>query len=180
MLKTPIITNKQKLPSPVTRDNDSDEIYKEATAEPPDGRPSQVLHRTPEETFSQVQGFSSPPQDTQAFPTSQFVDANAALSEEVEDEEKEGVWGYLFPLDTRHGGRCVVLKKRSPCPMPDDVAGTLSKKQGGASALKQEQSFEKSKIKGVPSGGYLIGRHPECGESPSCIAHMYSHCCDHY
>ncbi|KAI4861697.1 checkpoint kinase 2-like protein [Hypoxylon rubiginosum] len=162
LLKTPIVTNKQQLPSPLTHPTDSDELYKEPTAEPPDGRPSQVTHRTPEETFSQLQGFSSPPQDTQAFPTSQFVDANAALSDEVEDEEKEGVWGYLFPLDTRHGGRCVVLKKRTSCPMPDDVTSILPKKQGGATALKQEEIFEKSKIKGIPSGGYLIGRHPEC------------------
>ncbi|KAI1097650.1 Pkinase-domain-containing protein [Jackrogersella minutella] len=161
-LKTPVITNKQKLPSPVTYQNESDELYKEPTAEPPDGRPSQVTHRTPEETISQAQGFSSPPQDTQAFPTSQYLDANAALSDEVEDEEKEGVWGYLFPLNTTHGGRCVVLRKRSTCAKTDDAASVLSKKQSGGSALKQEESFEKSKIKGVPSGGYLIGRHPEC------------------
>ncbi|KAI1390203.1 Pkinase-domain-containing protein [Hypoxylon trugodes] len=161
-LKTPVITNKQKLPSPVTHPSDSDGLYKEATAEPPDGRPSQVTHRTPEETFSQAQILSSPPQDTQAFPTSQFVDANAALSDEVEDEEKEGVWGYLFPLDLRHGGRCVVLRKRSTCPMSEDIAGVLTKKQSGTSALKQEENFEKSKIKGIPSGGFLIGRHPEC------------------
>ncbi|OTB07569.1 hypothetical protein M426DRAFT_317881 [Hypoxylon sp. CI-4A] len=161
--KTPVITNQQKLPSPVTHPTDSDELYKEPTVEPPEGRPSQVTHRTPEETFSQV--LSSPPQDTQAFPTSQFIEANAALSEEVEDEEKEGVWGYLFPLDTRYGGRCVVLKKRCTCPEPNDIAGVLNKKQIGSaddSALKQEESFEKSKVKGTPSGGYLIGRHPEC------------------
>ncbi|KAI1374082.1 Pkinase-domain-containing protein [Hypoxylon crocopeplum] len=161
-LKTPVITNKQKLPSPVTHQTDSEELYKEATAEPPDGRPSQVTHRTPEETFSQAQAFSSPPQDTQAFPTSQYVDANAALSDEVEDEEKEGVWGYLFPLNTGYGGRCVVLRKRSTCPMSDDVASALTKDQSGASALKQEESFEKARAKGIPSGGYLIGRHPEC------------------
>ncbi|KAI2640724.1 checkpoint kinase 2-like protein [Hypomontagnella submonticulosa] len=164
-LKTPVITNKQQLPSPVTYQTDSEDLYKEATAEPPDGRPSQVTHRTPEETFSQAQRLSSPPQDTQAFPTSQYVDANAALSDEVEDEEKEGVWGYLFPLNTSHGGRCVVLKKRSTCPKSDDVTSVLAKKQpglSGATALKQEESFEKSLVKGVPSGGYLIGRHPEC------------------
>ncbi|KAI1457383.1 checkpoint kinase 2-like protein [Annulohypoxylon moriforme] len=160
--KTPVITNKQNLPSPVTYPNDSDGIYKEPTAEPPDGRPSQVTHRTPEETFSQAQAFSSPLQDTQAFPTSQYVDGNAALSDEVEDEEKEGVWGYLFPLNTSYGGRCVVLKKRSTCPKPDEVASAIPKKQQGGTALKQEESFEKSKVKGVPSGGYLIGRHPEC------------------
>ncbi|XDG07184.1 hypothetical protein ABKA04_006799 [Annulohypoxylon sp. FPYF3050] len=145
-LKTPVITNKQNLPSPVTYQTESDGIYKEATAEPPDGRPSQVTHRTPEETISQAQAFSSPLQDTQAFPTSQYVDGNAALSDEVEDEEKEGVWGYLFPLNT----------------MYDESASTLVKKQSGARALKQEESFEKSKVKGAPSGGYLIGRHPEC------------------
>ncbi|KAI2618529.1 Pkinase-domain-containing protein [Hypoxylon sp. NC1633] len=161
-LKTPIITNKQNLPSPLTHQTDSPELYKEATAEPPDGRPSQVTHRTPEETFSQARGLSSPPQDTQAFQASQFVDANAALSDEVEDEEKEGVWGYLFPLDTSHGGRCVVLRKRSTCPMSDDIGGVMNMKQSGATALKQEESFEQGKVKGVPSGGYLIGRHPEC------------------
>lgn len=59
----------------------------------------------------------------------------------------------------------MVLKKRTSCPMPDDVTSILPKKQGGATALKQEEIFEKSKIKGIPSGGYLIGRHPECGES---------------
>ncbi|KAI8962690.1 checkpoint kinase 2-like protein [Daldinia sp. FL1419] len=164
-LKTPVVANKQNLPSPVTHQAESEELYKESTAEPPDGRPSQVTHRTPEETFSQIQRLSSPPQDTQAFPTSQYVEGNGALSDEVEDEEKEGVWGYLFPLDPKHGGRCVVLKKRSTCQLPNDVSGVLAKEQSSsadASALKQEESFEKSKVKGVPSGGYLIGRHPEC------------------
>ncbi|KAI1213923.1 checkpoint kinase 2-like protein [Annulohypoxylon truncatum] len=160
--KTPVITNKQNLPSPVTYQTESDGIYKEATAEPPDGRPSQVTHRSPEETFSQVQAFSSPLQDTQAFPTSQYVDGNAALSDEVEDEEKEGVWGYLFPLNTMYGGRCVVLRKRSTCPKSDELSGASSKKQPGGAPLKQEESFEKSKAKDAPSGGYLIGRHPEC------------------
>ncbi|KAK5634953.1 hypothetical protein RRF57_010665 [Xylaria bambusicola] len=112
-----------------------------------------------------AQGFSSSPQDTQAFPTSQYVDPNAALSEEVQDEVKEGVWGYLFPLDTRYG-RCIVLKKRSMCPHPKDIAGTVeSKKKKGNTkgTLEQEKTYEKSKTKGVPSGGYLIGRRPKCG-----------------
>lgn len=157
-LKTPIAKNQQKLPSPVTHltDEDSSELYKEATATPPNGRPSQVAHRTPEDTFS------SPPQDTQAFPASQYVDPNAALSEEVEDEVKEGVWGYLFPLDTRYG-KCIVLRKRGSCPLSDAVSGSHAVKQKKEKkALQQEESYEKTKIKGVPSGGYLIGRHPEC------------------
>ncbi|KAI0555444.1 SMAD/FHA protein kinase [Xylaria curta] len=161
-LKTPIIKN--QLPSPVTHLTDnSNDVYKEPTAEPPEGRPSQVTHRTPEETFSQAQHLSSPPQDTQAFPTSQYVDPNAALSDEVEDEVKEGVWGYLFPLDPRYGGRCVVLKKRSMCPKSNDIDEAVDPKDRKKGALEKEEAYEKTKTKGgVPSGGYLIGRHPEC------------------
>lgn len=29
---------------------------------------------------------------------------------------------------------------------------------------KSEENFEVKKIQGTPAGGYLIGRHPECGE----------------
>ncbi|KAI3322240.1 Pkinase-domain-containing protein [Xylariaceae sp. AK1471] len=161
-LKTPIINN--QLPSPLTHltESNSTKTYKEPTAEPPEGRPSQVTHRALDETYSQAQGFSSPPQDTQAFPASQYVDASTALSDEVEDEVKEGVWGYLFPLDTRHGGRCVVLKKRTTCPKSNDVKNTLGSESDGKCVKEQEETYEKSKIKGVPSGGYLIGRHPEC------------------
>lgn len=158
-LKTPITKN--QLPSPVTHLTDNDDNYKESTAEPPEGRPSQVTHRTPEEAFSQAQRFSSPPQDTQAFPT-QHVNPNAPLSDEVEDEVKEGVWGYLFPLDTRNGGRPVVLRRRSLCPHPKDVASSIGTKEQRKGALEQEEEYEKTKSKGAPSGGYLIGRHPEC------------------
>ncbi|EMR68824.1 putative checkpoint kinase 2-like protein [Eutypa lata UCREL1] len=131
-LKTPIIRNSQQLPSPVTNQAESSELYKEPTVEPPEGRPSQVRHRTPEDTIpSQDQGFSSPPQDTQAFAASQFVNPDAALSDEVEDEVKEG--------------------KRSTCPRSDTTAGVKTVKQK-ASALQQEESFETAKVKGVPSG----------------------------
>ncbi|KAK1769592.1 kinase-like domain-containing protein [Phialemonium atrogriseum] len=158
--KTPI-SNKHQLPSPLTAltTDESSGLFKEATATPPEGRPSQVPHRTIEDTFSQAQVLSSPPQDTQAFP-SQYVDPNAALSEEVEDEVKEGVWGYLFPLDTRYGGRCLVMKKRGSCPLTRPSAGADScepKKKGKKSAAQDEDT----KVNGQ-AGGYLIGRHPEC------------------
>ncbi|KAH6660088.1 kinase-like domain-containing protein [Truncatella angustata] len=161
-LKTPVTKNQQKLPSPVTYNEDESSLngrYKEATATPPNGRPSQVRHRTPEETLDSQ--LSSPPNDTQAFP-SQLVDPQAALSDEVEDEVKEGVWGYLFPLDARFG-RCVVLRKRATCPASEAVSDTepVKKKKEGR-ALEQEETYESSKAKGIPSGGYLIGRHPEC------------------
>jgi serine/threonine-protein kinase CHEK2 len=164
--KTPVNTQ-QQLPSPVTHTHltseETSQLFKEATATPPEGRFSQIPH-------SQTQAFSSPPQDTQAFP-SQYIDPNAALSDEVEDEVKEGVWGYLFPLDTRYGGRCIVMRKRAVCPLPDTVAEATKKNglkgkdsKGKEALLRQEESYETTKITGPSSGGYLIGRHPECGE----------------
>ncbi|KAI0404291.1 SMAD/FHA protein kinase [Xylaria palmicola] len=160
-LKTPVIKN--QLPSPVTHLTDSSEIYKEPTAEPPEGRPSQVTHRSPDDTFSQAQRFSSPLEATQAFPSSQYVDANAALSDQVEDEVKEGVWGYLLPVDMRYGGS-IVLRKRSICPRSKDIGGALGSKRSSKGALEQEAAYEKTNTtkEGTPSEGYLIGRHPEC------------------
>lgn len=169
--KTPVST-KQQLPSPVTHpasdgeDEPAAELIKEATATPPEGRPSQVSHRDPEENYSQRHVFSSPPQDTQAF-ASQQIDPNAPLSDEVEDEVKEGVWGYLFPMDTRYGGRCVVLRKRANCPLAGTVAEEVAPKKRGRkgqrAAIKEEQSFDQTRVNGNAAGGYLIGRHPECG-----------------
>lgn len=167
--KTPVDT-KQQLPSPLTHlsADESSTLFKEGTATPPEGRPSQVLPRGEEaysqlQAFSQGAAFSSPPQDTQAFP-SQVVDANEPYSKEVKDEVKEGVWGYLFPLNTIYGGKCVVMKRRAACPMPDNVEDAVPKKRGKKALKKEEISFEQKKISGVPSGGYLIGRHPECGK----------------
>ena len=178
--KTPIST-RQQLPSPVTHDTSDDadlRTIKEATATPPEGRPSQVTHR--DDNYSQAYAaFSSPPQDTQAF--SQHVDLNAPLSDEVEDEVKEGVWGYLFPMDSRHGGRCVVLKKRTSCNGADTVAQALppaarkGAKRGPKALIQQEESFEQQKANGMPSGGYLIGRHPECGRYSPALRHGAQH-----
>ncbi|KAM0546671.1 hypothetical protein ACHAPJ_010708 [Fusarium lateritium] len=165
--KTPVV-NKQHLPSPLTHlTDDSSEPNKEPTATP-------QQERTPKKTednFSQAQALSSPPQDTQ--PLSQFVDRHPAISDDIEDEIREGVWGYLVPLDPKYGDKPIVLKKRSACPLPDTVgdeakkdnknhAETTNTKNGKSAAMKDEENFEKKKEKGVSSGGYLIGRHPEC------------------
>lgn len=171
--KTPI-SKRHNLPSPVTGDltNETTGDFKEATATPPDGRPSQTIthQRNGDQGFSQVNPFSSPPGDTQAF--SQYAEQNAALSDEVEDEVKEGVWGYLFPLDTRYGGRCVVMRKRAACPSGDTTNQAIeaapvptTKKRGQKELIAEEERYEETKEKGLPSSGYLIGRHPECGES---------------
>ncbi|KAI8678433.1 hypothetical protein NCS55_00563900 [Fusarium keratoplasticum] len=138
--KTPV-ANKQHLPSPVTHvTEDSGDLVKEATVTPPGQRQQEITPKKTEDAFSQAQALSSPPQDTQ--PLSQFVDRHPAISDDIEDEVREGVWGYLVPLDPKYGDKPIVLKKRI--------------------ALKEEEAYEKKKTKGVPSGGYLIGRHPEC------------------
>lgn len=151
------ISKKQQLPSPITHQEStsSSDAYKEATATPPEGRPSQIHHR-PDLVEA---GFSSPPQETQAF--SQFI-FPTGLSEEVNDEVEEGVWGYLHPLDPQYG-KTLVLKKRNACPLPDTTKTKKANKGKAKTPQKEEENYEDTKIKGVVSGGYLIGRHPECG-----------------
>lgn len=148
--KTPIST-RQQLPSPVTNAEESAELYKEATATPSEGRQT-LLPRSTDNGASQ----NSPPQETQAF--SQQLDPNQPLSDEVEDEVKEGVWGYLLPYDSRHGGTCVVLRKRAACPKP----GSASEAACGLKGACNEGSGQEKKS--VPAGGFLLGRHPECGK----------------
>lgn len=162
--------NKSYLPSPLThKESTASEEYKEQTASPPEGRPSQIRHRTPPITtppnFTQL---SSPPNDTQAF--SQFIVPPKSLSHEVEDEDAEGVWGYLVPIDDVFGDT-LVLKTRSTCPAPypntDFGKGTKKRAKGQLGETNynvEEEQYEKEKrISGFPSGGYLIGRHQECG-----------------
>ncbi|CAL3962145.1 unnamed protein product [Diplocarpon coronariae] len=148
-----------QLPSPVTiphqeSSSSTSEAFKEGTATPPEGRPSQLQHRPVDQNSVDIHGISSPPSDTQAF--SQFVYPTAALSEEVQNEAEEGVYGYLLPLDQKYG-KCIVLKKRNACPMPDEKKSTKS----GNNYKQEEEAYEQTKLKGIASGGYLIGRHPE-------------------
>lgn len=83
----------------------------------------------------------------------------------VDDEEAEGVWGYLVPLDSRSGD-VLVLRRRSACPVPPTKVGktTGREKVTPKQYKQQEEGYEQEKVEdGVTSGGYLIGRHPECG-----------------
>ena len=169
-LQTTPLDKKSHLPSPMThREPTEFNQGKEVTASPPEGRPSQIRHRTPVSNSSPSNpGLSSPPTDTQAF--SQFVYPHIPLSHEVEDEEAEGVWGYLVPIDSVFG-ETLVMKKRVSCPAPypEDGFGRGSKKRGrgkcpGKGYVQEELDYEANKRRlGFPSGGYLIGRHPECG-----------------
>ncbi|KAI9839660.1 MAG: hypothetical protein M1819_002286 [Sarea resinae] len=159
---TEIPTNTH-LPSPLThKESTATEDWKEGTATPPEGRPKQIRQRTPVSS-PPAQGLSSPPSDTQAF--SQFVYPPQSYTLEVEDEETEGVWGYLLPLDTKFGDT-LVLKSRTACPVPNGSDFGRGRRRGERKASTdfnaQEQKYEESKLKGVPAGGYLIGRHPEC------------------
>lgn len=131
-------------------------------ATPPEGRPSQIHHRE----HNDLIGISSPPQDTQAF-TQAPANPNA-LSNEVKDEMEEGVWGYLLPVDQKSS--ITTLRKRNACPLPrglenfgKDGGNRQSKKGKGKDFEAEEEAYEETKLQGVASGGYLIGRHPECG-----------------
>lgn len=145
-------------------------MYKEATVTPPEGRPSQIQHRSPASS-PRTHGLSSPPSDTQVF--SQFVYPPKALANDVEDEEAEGVWGYLIPLDNKFGDT-LVLRKRTSCPAPSEPLEigrkTVSRSKRGKgkdNLVKNEEDYESTKQrKGFPANGYLIGRHPECGMRP--------------
>ncbi len=64
-----------------------------------------------------------------------------------------------------------MCRARAACPAPfptSDFGKGTSKRGKGQSGEhnynEEEKSYEKDKrVLGFPSGGYLIGRHPECG-----------------
>jgi serine/threonine-protein kinase Chk2 len=150
-----------QLPSPITQ--------KESTGTTEGERKGTVTPPPQSQTkpFSQARaaGLSSPPSDTQAFTQSQFVYPPQARTYAVEDEEGEQVWGYLVPLDDQSGD-VMVLRRREACPVSENIVGPTSgtDKVPKHEYEKQEEHYEKEKAeKGVTSGGYLIGRHRECG-----------------
>ncbi|KAH9831883.1 Forkhead associated domain [Teratosphaeria destructans] len=149
------------LPSPVTHQESADgSETRLGTITPPANR-AKRQGVTPEPSPArQVTGLSSPPNDTQ--PYSQFL-APVSISYEVEDEKAEGVWGYLVPVTGRL--KPMALKERSACPVPAAKTGGSSGKQKVKKRHwrdKEEKYEEEKATRGVPAGGYLIGRHPEC------------------
>ncbi len=174
--KTPIKHDNQ-LPSPLTRGatDGSSDLNRESTPTPAGARTEdETTPRRLDETRFQSQGLSSPPQDTQ--PLSQFADRHPAFTEDAREEEEEGVWGYLVALDPKYGDKPIVLKTRCACPMPDSIStaanGEADKKGDTPDAIREEEAYERTKVKGIASGGYLIGRHPECGKyKAKCAPH---------
>jgi len=146
----------------MTYGDDSSKDRKDGTITPPSQNPTDVQLMSPHPNepfasqnfgdFSQTQRFS---QGLTQIPTSDY---------EVPDEEQQGVWGYLIPVDGRLGFyEPLVLKDRNVCmPSAKDTKEHVSVAK--KTYEKQEESIEKAKEKGKPSRGYLLGRHPECGK----------------
>ena len=155
-----------QLPSPLThKDTTATEEFEDGTITPPSQRPSQrpsQFARPANVRSPLALGLSSPPSDTQPF--SQFVYPPQALSYEVQDEEGEGVWGYLVPLDSKSGDT-LILRKRSACAALLGNNGKITGRErvDRRTYRRQEEEYENRKAEGVTAGGYLIGRHPECG-----------------
>lgn len=151
------------LPSPVTRFDTTEDEEKVGTVSPPNRHEEIQQRATPVSSPpppSQINGLSSPPSDTQ--PYSQFI-APLPFAYEVEDEEAEGVWGYLVPLDGYN--EPLVLRNRGACPVSKDQLGGASGRQKVSKKYwqKRENEYEKSKaVNDFPAEGYLLGRHPEC------------------
>lgn len=150
------------LPSPIThKGSTASEDFKEGTVTPPNDRRTPDSHavRSPKGAA----GLSSPPSDTQAF--SQFVYPPVNRTYAVEDEEGEEVWGYLVPMDD-DSGKVMVLRRREACPVPTTIVGRTNGRENVPKGeyRGQEEEYEKEKAEnGVTAGGYLIGRHRECG-----------------
>jgi serine/threonine-protein kinase Chk2 len=151
----------QQLPSPVTYKHSTVSDEGKQVATPPTSYDT-AAHASE----SSGPGRHTPPQsDTQPF--SQFVHPPQNRTYAVEDEEGEQVWGYLVPFDARSDD-ALVLRRREACPVPEDIVGprTGNDKVGRHTYERQEEFYEKEKAeKGVTAGGYLIGRHRECGKS---------------
>ena len=76
----------------------------------------------------------------------------------MENEAAEGVWGYLIPLNDKVK-HALVLRKRDGC------RDRTNRAKHGKDTLRQARdSKDKPNQSQGPPTGYLIGRHPECGE----------------
>ena len=164
--RTTPLNTKSYLPSPLTHlESTATEEYEGSTVTPPESRSDHVRPQTPIST-PPIKLLSSPPSDTQPF--SQFISLPQTLSYDVEDEEAEGVWGYLIPLDRKFGDTLVFRKRAAcaaPCPRSGVGSGAANPSKEGGDLVHDEEKYEENhqRALGYSSEGYLIGRHPECG-----------------
>ncbi|KAI9765817.1 MAG: hypothetical protein M1840_007099 [Geoglossum simile] len=153
----------QQPPAVAHNDSMSTEFVNEGTVSPPDGGQGPVNAAVHTTSPHRLDNAVSPPPDTQQL--SQFVIPPQGISHEVEDEVAEGVWGYLIPIGSSQYQDAVVLKKRAACPiaLPNATSRqTRSATRSQMTAPENRRQNESGKQKGSPSGGYIIGRHPEC------------------
>lgn len=134
----------------------------EATITPPE-KASQTRRPSPANP-EPSRAPSSPPEDTQAL--SQFVYPPRNYADEVEDEAAEGVWGYLIPLDDK-ARTVLVLRKRDSCEGPR--SNDSKPKSGRGEQVKKTGNGRKN---GHSPGGYLVGRHPECGRRSDILLYI--------
>ncbi|PIA90995.1 putative serine/threonine-protein kinase fhkC [Cercospora beticola] len=162
-------------PSPITNQDTASTANE--TASPPPSKKEREQRTPPASSPPPSQrfaGLSSPYGDTQ--PYSQFL-TPAPVTYEVEDEEGEGVWGYLVPAEGHTAA--LTLRKRAACPVPLHSTGKPNGRQKVKKGewKKQEEAYEADKdANGVPAGGYLIGRHPECDKIVKSAVVSNRHC----
>lgn len=87
------------------------------------------------------------------------------------------MWGYLVP--TEGFKEPLVLRKRAACPVPLHATAKPNGHQKvpkGAWKADEEQYEAEKAAKGVPAGGYLIGRHPECDKIINELTVSNRHC----
>jgi serine/threonine-protein kinase Chk2 len=133
-------------------------LSKDGTVTPPTSsapkNKNQLLSpSSPEQPLSQYYGYG----DSQTQPFSQVIYPPPTISYEVDDEETDDVWGYLVPVDEasdKYG--ILVLKERGSCDK-DDASAV-------GDSMDSNRNVGGAKKGSVHSRGYLVGRHPECGE----------------
>jgi serine/threonine-protein kinase Chk2 len=154
------LKNNGYLPSPATR---ADTSPKETASPPYTAIPTPALDQFAS-PGTHESNTSQPVSGSQTQPFSQLIFPPHSLAYEVDDEEKEGVWGYLIPVDGKSGKfGTLVLRERMACTSDDLERIKASGKVDKEEYVKQEQEFDKKKEQKNASQGYLIGRHPECG-----------------
>ncbi len=65
-----------------------------------------------------------------------------------------------------HSGNVLVLRRRDACPVSPSILGPNTGKDKvpqGEHKAKEEKYEREKQENGLPAGGYLIGRHRECG-----------------
>jgi serine/threonine-protein kinase Chk2 len=109
---------------------------------------------------------SQPPAGSQTQPFSQMIYPPPPFAYEVDDEEAEGVWGYLVPIDGKSNKfGTLVLRERQTCaPKSQSSSNGKSSSSKPGKSTASDKNGDKSKENSSPSKGYLIGRHPECGK----------------